>query len=462
MNREEQVFSLSQLSAIVAGVFRMHFSGERYWVTAEVIGLKVSRGHCYLQLAEKDELGSNPKAEFRGIIWAGLFNILHPRFTRETGTPLREQMQVLLQVEVQYHERYGLSLIVHDIDATYTLGRMELERRKTLERLRREGLLERNRSLPLPVSLQRIAVISAEDSKGYQDFISTLQGNPYGYSFHITLFSALLQGDLAAADIIRQLGKIASRSAAYDAVCIVRGGGGASSLECFNEYSLAAEIARHPLPLITGIGHMANRSVCDEVAHTARITPTDVASFIIDQQAALEAALEECWENIRLIAGECLSTEKEEMANSAQRLVSDTRLRLAREQRLLDQEAFGLRHLLQQKVSGENTRLFQLPVRVRSAVLRYREREESLLLSALRKTGSIAERILERNQTLLSDREARIRLLDPAQVLRRGYSYTLLNNKVLTDPADAKEGDEIKTILSKGEIISTVSSKKNG
>jgi exodeoxyribonuclease VII large subunit len=196
VNTTPNILKLSELSAIVAGIFRMHFSGERYWVTAEIVGLKISRGHCYLQLVEKDEMGSTPKAEFRGIIWAGTYDRIHPRFVKTTGTPLREQMQVLLQVEVQYHERFGMSLVVQDIDPAFTLGQLEMERRQTIERLRKEGLLERNKSLDLPVSLQRIAVISAEDSKGYEDFVTRLNTNVYGYTFHLTLYTSLLQGDL--------------------------------------------------------------------------------------------------------------------------------------------------------------------------------------------------------------------------------------------------------------------------
>jgi len=158
--------SLSALAKHISNVFRKEFSFERYWVTAEIIGMKISKGHCYLQLVEKDERGVMPKAEFRAMIWSSMFDVLHRRFMIETGTRLQEQVQILCKVEVQFHERYGLSLIVHDLDPSYTLGKLEMERRQTIDRLRKEGVYDLNKQKHLPEAIQTIAVISAEDSRG--------------------------------------------------------------------------------------------------------------------------------------------------------------------------------------------------------------------------------------------------------------------------------------------------------
>jgi exodeoxyribonuclease VII large subunit len=461
VNTTPNILKLSELSAIVAGIFRMHFSGERYWVTAEIVGLKISRGHCYLQLVEKDEMGSTPKAEFRGIIWAGTYDRIHPRFVKTTGTPLREQMQVLLQVEVQYHERFGMSLVVQDIDPAFTLGQLEMERRQTIERLRKEGLLERNKSLDLPVSLQRIAVISAEDSKGYEDFVTRLNTNVYGYTFHLTLYTSLLQGDLAAGDILTKLSHIKTDLPVkdFDAVVIVRGGGGASSLECFNNYLLAAGIARFPLPVITGIGHQANKSVVDEVAHTDRMTPTDVANFLIEHQSAFEGTTESYWQQIREMAEEILRYEQEYVATSTHRLSSSVRLDLSKAGRTLDQSAFSLKHLLQGRLIHEQHTVEQFHQYLKKELLLFRQLETAALEEITSRLKNGITSFLQSNEQELINNEATVRLLDPAEVLRRGYSYTLYNGKAISNPEDVKDGDRITTVLQQGELQSIVNKK---
>ncbi len=461
MSTEGGIIRLSELSAIVAEVFSNHFSGERYWVSAEIIGLKVSRGHCYLQLAEKDENGSTPKAEFRGIIWAFQYERIANRFFRSTGSPLREQIQVLIQVEVQYHERYGLSLLVQDIDPAYTLGQLEMERRQTIEKLRKAGLYDRNKQVELPVSLQRIAVISAEDSKGYEDFYTRLNTNVYGYTFHIQLYTSLLQGDLAAGDIVAKLQHIRADTITkqFDAVAIVRGGGGASSLECFNNYFLAEAIATFPLPVITGIGHQANRSVVDEVAHTDRMTPTDVANFLIEHQAAFEGLTESYWQQIREMAEEILRYEQEYVATSTHRLNNSVRLDLSGAGRKLDQCAFSLKHLLQGRLINEQHALGQFHQQMKKELLLFRQLEMAALEeNTVRLKNSIAA-LLQNSEKELIKNEATVRLLDPAEVLRRGYSYTLYNGKAISSPEDVKEGDRITTVLQQGELQSIVNKK---
>ncbi len=458
MQEMGDVLSLSELSAIVAGVFRQHFSGRRYWVKSEIVGLKISRGHCYLQLAEKDETGSTPKAEFRGIIWGGTYDRIHPRFMKATGSPLREQMQVLFQVEVQYHERYGMSLVVQDIDPAFTLGQLEMERRQTLERLRKEGLLERNKALELPVSLQRIAVISAEDSRGFEDFHTRLTTNVYGYTFHLTLYTSLLQGDLAAGDILTRLARIKDEipRKRFDAVVIVRGGGGASSLECFNNYLLAAGIARFPLPVITGIGHQANKSVVDEVAHTDRMTPTDVANFLIEHQAAFEGTTESYWQQIREMALDMLLFEKESTATAIHRLENTVRLGISREARVLDQSSFTLKHTLQRTLLGGRHSLEQLQQRLKKEARLFLQLENAALAEHSTSLQTATGALLHlREQGLLST-EAKVRLLDPVEVLRRGYSYTLHHGKAIRSPGEVKTGDTITTVLQHGELLSTV------
>lgn len=464
MSDETGVLRLSELSAIVAGVFSMHFSGERYWVSAEIIGLKVSRGHCYLQLAEKDELGSTPKAEFRGIIWSFNFERISNRFFRSTGSPLREQMQVLIQVEVQYHERYGLSLLVQDIDPAYTLGQLEMERRQTVEKLRKAGIYDRNKQLELPAALQRIAVISAEDSKGYEDFITRLNTNAYGYTFHITLYTSLLQGDLAAGDIVAKLQRIKADtlSKQYDAVAIVRGGGGASSLECFNNYFLAEAIATLPLPVITGIGHQANKSVADEVAHTDRMTPTDVANFLIEHQITYEGEMESLWEQIRELSVETITLQKEFLQSAVTTLQREVRQGISDELRRTDQQSFALRHLLQSVLLREQNDLQQAILQLRRETRQFFHlaySEHDVFSNELQHR---APALLARHEEQLQLAEKQLRMLDPAEVLKRGYSYTLHNGNIVTNAAQLKPGDSVRTVFHTGSADATINDTHHG
>ena len=458
------VLRLSELSAIVAGVFSMHFGGERFWVSAEIIGLKMSRGHCYLQLAEKDENGSTPKAEFRGIIWAFQYERISNRFFRSTGSPLRENIQVLIQVEVQYHERYGLSLLVHDIDPAYTLGQLEMERRQTIEKLRKAGLYDRNKQVELPVSLQRIAVISAEDSKGYEDFFTRLNTNAYGYTYHITLYTSLLQGDLAAGDIVAKLQRIKADmlTKQFDAVAIVRGGGGASSLECFNNYFLAEAIATFPLPVITGIGHQANKSVADEVAHTDRMTPTDVANFLIEHQTEYEGEMESLWEQIRELSVETISLQKEFLQTAVITLQREVRQGISDELRRTDQQSFALRHLLQSVLLREENDLRQAVQELKRETRQFFHLEHSEYDQFNDQLKRKAPAIIAKHDDQLAFAEKQLRMLDPAEVLKRGYSYTLHKGEIVTDAAQLKSGDIINTVFHNGSASSTINETNHG
>lgn len=462
MQSTPSILKLSELSAIVAGIFQMHFSGERFWVTAEITGLKVSRGHCYLQLAEKDDVGATPKAEFRGIIWANSFSRIHPRFAKATGQSLREQMQVLLQVEVQYHERYGMSLIVHDIDESFTMGQLELERRQTIERLKKDGIFDKNKLRELPTSLQNIAIISAEDARGYEDFFTRLTKNVYEYSFNCTLYTSLLQGDLAAGDIISKLNriKIDHTSKKFDAVVIVRGGGSASSLECFNDYFLARNIATFPLPIITGIGHQADKSVVDEVAHTDRMTPTDVANFLIEHQMELEGSLDDKWNRIRELANEILEEESEFVSNAVWQLQQSTKLDLNKASRNLDNLAFSLRHLWQGLLIQEQNFLENYFTLYKKELRQYFNIEKEHGVEMLAQLQHLIKNISKQEDQWLQNSESKLRLLDPKEILKRGYSYTMLNGKIITNTNEINTGDEISTQLFQGEIISIIKNKK--
>jgi exodeoxyribonuclease VII large subunit len=464
LSTENSILTLSTLARHISNVVKETFGTARFWVVAEVIGLKVSRGHCYLQLAEKDEFTVTPKAEFRAIIWANNFEHLHERFQKETGGVLREQLQILCCVEVQFHERYGLSLIVHDLDPSYTLGQLELQRRKTVERLKQEGIYSLNKNRVLPDVIQRIAVISAEDSRGYEDFIKRLTENPYGYKFEVKLYPSLLQGDMAAGAIISKLIAIYDHLTVqpFDAVLIVRGGGGASSLACFDDYQLARAVARFPLPVLTGIGHTANQSVVDEVANTSVITPTDAAVFLVNHMAAFESDIVMLWQQMESLLSDRLDEEREFIKDAGNLLAVNTRHALAGEKQSVEAIIIQCRYLASQFIVAEKQNINVSAGALSTSVKYIADRQLQELNYSVQSLIRIAKEKPRSTGELLNTMESRIRLLDPVNVLKRGYSYTLKDNRIVNDVSGLKEGDLIKTILANGEINSNITKINHG
>lgn len=273
--------SLLQLQEEIGSSLEGHFS-EDVWVLAEVSDLKERSGHCYLTLVEKDSGGTALKAKVSAIVWASSWRLMKPYFESETGQRLTAGMKILVLVQVRYSALYGLSLIVSDIDASFTIGELELARQRTILRLQEEGMMEMNSSLELPRLPRRLAVVSGEGAAGYRDFMRHLHENEYGYRFYTELYPALMQGADAPASIVSALEKISERVEEYDAVLIMRGGGGAMDLVCYDDYELAVHVAQFPIPVLTGIGHDHDYHVVDMVACINVKTPTALADFIVD------------------------------------------------------------------------------------------------------------------------------------------------------------------------------------
>ena len=253
---------------------------KRVWIKAEVSAIKArSGGPCYMELSQSDGNGLIAKAS--AIIWSSKYRFIAPYFESVTGSPLAEGMAVLVEVQVNYSQLYGLSLIINDIDPEYSVGVKELERQKTIERLQKEGLMGLQKELQLPLLPYRLAVISAEDAAGYRDFMRHVEENPYGFRLDISLYPALMQGADCPSSIIAAMDAVMEDADGYDAVLILRGGGAKLDLACYDDYSLAAVIAQYPLPVLTAIGHDQDYHVCDMVAHEFVKTPTALADFII-------------------------------------------------------------------------------------------------------------------------------------------------------------------------------------
>ena len=317
---------------------------KRIWVKAEVGAVKARNGgHCYLELSQSSDKGLVAKTS--AIIWSSKYRIIAPYFESVTGSPLQEGMVVLVQVQVNYSELYGLSLIIDDIDPEYSLGIKELERQKTIERLQREGLMGMQKGLELPLLPYRIAVISAADAAGYRDFMQHISENPYGFTVEPVLFPALMQGADCPASIISALDAIMDSGQDWDAVLILRGGGAKLDLACFDDYSLAAVIAQYPLPVLTAIGHDQDFHVCDMVAHEFLKTPTALADFILD----------------------IYQSEDERISTLETRVRLGMTNRLYREEALLDSLAARVKGAFQLKVAAMESALNVLQARIEAA-----------------------------------------------------------------------------------------------
>lgn len=407
-------YSLYELNTAIKSAISTAFS-EAYWVTAEIAELKCNqRGHCYLELVEKDD--AKTVAQTKATIWAYEYRKLSHKFQAATNESIRPGMKIMLLAVVNFHEVYGLSLNIRDIDPTYTLGEMARKRKEVIERLRKEGLLELNKGLPLPLVPQRVAVISSPTAAGYGDFFAQLDTNRYGYKFVHVLFPALVQGLDAEGSIIGALRKIAKYRHLFDVAVIIRGGGSAVDLSCFDNYDLAAEIAGCPLPVITGIGHEKDDTVADIVAHTRMKTPTAVAEFLVSGLRGFEDNVIDIRNRIKTYTA---------------RLLQDLRYRLY-------SLARHLGHVPGRAVSAQLNKLL-------------------LLQSSLR---NLATRRIQKVDHTLDRTEQALRLLDPVNVLRRGYSITRHDGKILKDASLVNKGASIDTTLYKGNIVSIVGTQR--
>lgn len=283
------------------------------WICADLSDVNVRGGHCYLELLEKDERTGATVAKMRGIIWANRFAYLRQKFVQVTGQDLRSGLKVMLEVSVNYHEQYGISLIITDIDPSYTLGDMERLRREILTRLKAEGIIDMNKQLEFPVVPQRIAIVSAAGAAGYGDFMNQLHNNAYGLQFYTCLFPAVMQGKETVPSVTAALDRINRHIDLFDCVVIIRGGGSTSDLNSFDDYNLAAHVAQFPLPVVVGIGHERDVTILDYVACRRVKTPTAAAELLIGCGVEALAHIDELRETIVSIAREYITQAQLQM-----------------------------------------------------------------------------------------------------------------------------------------------------
>ncbi|MFA7155632.1 MAG: exodeoxyribonuclease VII large subunit [Proteiniphilum sp.] len=405
-------YSLSELNRRVKDVLRDHLP-ETYWLRAETSDVRRNQnGHCYLEFVEKDADKQHIVARARGMIWSNVFQMLSAYFEAETGQSFTSGLNVLVRVSVDFHELYGFSLTVVDIEPSFTLGEIARNRQQVLRQLQEEGVLTLNRELELPELTLCIAVISSPTAAGYGDFCDQLARNSGGFAFQTRLFPAIMQGERSESSIIAALEKVYGYSHLFDAVAIIRGGGATSDLNCFDSYALAVNVAQFPLPVVSGIGHERDVTVLDHVAHTRAKTPTAVAEFFIGH----------------------ITQTATELADLGERLIGQARSLLQEEVsqlRLLTREAVHLSSLLLQK---ETALVQKISDRMRH---------------------QLNQRMQEQRHQVEST-EQYIRMVSPVNVLKRGYTLTTRQGRIISSLKSLSPDDVIETHFRDGVATSVV------
>lgn len=474
----EQQFTLSALQGRVKNSLEDAFPGP-VWVIAEISEMTVNRsGHCYLDLIETAAGTDTVIARCRATIWSYTFRILRPYFETTTGQTFKEGLKVLLQAKVEYHEVYGFSLNVRDVDPVYTLGDLARQRREIIRRLEEDGVLEMNRELELPLVPQRIAVISSPTAAGLQDFLDQLHNNPHKFIFYTRLFPAVMQGNEAPRSIMNALDQVYEYEDLFDAVVIIRGGGAQIDLACFDQYDLAFHVAQFPLPVITGIGHDKDDTVVDLVAHTRMKTPTAVAEFLISGALRFSEELKELEKQFTELVSDQLEENKNRLNDAADQLNHLVNRMIVAQRNRLNIARIHLANFSGTFLKDQQSKLGRLRLELKNNTGRFSIRQNHLLeQSGNRLNFSFREQVLKNKNLLnqfqnlvkirsletirtekknLVSIQEKLRLVDPQNILKRGYSLTMMNGKILKSVQLVKEGDRLETWLSDGKLESTV------
>lgn len=406
---------------------------DLYWVRAEISSIQVNR-HCYLELVQKDERGRGIMAKARAQIWANTWFTLKSHFEHITRQTLSAGMEVLVQVEVTFHELYGYSLTITDIDPTYTLGDIARRRLEIIQTLKDEGVFEMNKELPIPRLLQRIAVISSATAAGYGDFCDQLHNNKSKLAFQTKLFPAIMQGNDVESSVIKALNAIAEEQDSWDVVVIIRGGGSVTDLSGFDSLALAENVAQFPIPIITGIGHERDDTVIDLVSHTRVKTPTAAAEFLILHQ----------------------QEELTELTDLADRLYSSINNILQHNKVKLTLMTNKLPNLLEVIKTRETSRLEHILFNIQSHSIQRMTNEKGMIDNKEQRLFSAVENIMSAQRHKLELLQTKMDSSDPQRILNLGFSITRIDGKAVKDASILQDGQTIETVLKNGNIVSIV------
>ncbi|MBO4870480.1 MAG: exodeoxyribonuclease VII large subunit [Muribaculaceae bacterium] len=434
----DQAVPLSVFNGRIKETLNYQEELQGQWVKAETSDVQVRKGHCYMELIEKNPDTGVTIARVQALIWANVFVGLNANFTSVTGQTFASGMKVMVKVSANFHEQFGLKLVISDINPEFTLGDMARQRREIIERLTREGVIDMNKTLPWPAVPQRIAIISAAGAAGFGDFMNQLENNSYGLKFYPCLFTAMMQGAKTAPSILSALERINAHSDLFDCVVVIRGGGSTSDLNSFDNYELAATIAQFPIPVIVGIGHERDVTVLDYVAAMRVKTPTAAAEYLIQRGSDALAHLTELGNAIISTARDMVARSREQLAYYASIIPSTAR-------RIMDTSKLRLDHFQQNiplsvgnRLGSERTRLEHRVENIRDNVARIMM-QEKMRLDAL---------------------NDKVTLLSPRNILNRGYSLTVHNGQYITDATQLQPGDVITTHFRDGSARAVVQSTK--
>lgn len=429
----ETAISLVEFNRRIGGLLH-DASVQRCWVVAETSDVRQSGGHCYLELVQKDAQTGQTLARMRGIVWASVYARLRCEFERATGQPFASGMNVMVEVSANFHEQYGLSVVITGINPTYTLGDMARQRLEILNRLRSEGIIDMNKQLPWADVAQRVAVISAAGAAGYGDFMNQLHNNPSGIKFYTCLFPAVMQGQSTVTSVIAALERINDYADLFDCVVIIRGGGSTSDLNSFDNYDLAANVAQFPLPVICGIGHDRDNTVVDSVASVRVKTPTAAAEWLLDRaQSALDH----------------VNALTDMVVDSATQMLSGARQQLA-------YFTSGIPLMADNIVVRHRARLQQIAAAIPVVAVRRIDGAGKDLAFASQRVAMAARQCVANERQRVTGLEKQVELLSPDRVLRRGYSLTLRDGYVVTSASSLRAGDSLVTRFADGERTSVV------
>ncbi|MBU1009384.1 MAG: exodeoxyribonuclease VII large subunit [Bacteroidetes bacterium] len=451
---DKKVFSLIEVASSIKATLANRY-GSPFWLKAEMnkLNFYAHSGHCYPDLLQKSD--GKVLAQMKAIIWKSDYERIAAMFLSQTGEALRDGMNVVVLADIGFDANHGLNLHISDIDPDFTLGQLEGEKRRCIEKLSQEGIINNNKQLPFPVLPKRLAIISVESSKGYADFIKLTESRMRGFTMQHMLFPALLQGDKAVGQILRQLARIRTVAHHFDLVAIIRGGGGDVGLSCYNDYTLASAIARFPLPVITGIGHATNETVCEMVANTNAITPSELADLLLERFEGFSEKLQ--------FAATQIARSRWFIRDSRQELKLQQHLLFAATRKLIS-DSRNIQHACSHTLSGDaklqlvhaqhaaSNSLFQLKLSSHQLL----DANKQQFKNFRQGLNNACLGLVDVNKHLLRQHERTLDLLNPENLLRKGYSMTLLHGKLVTNASELAIGDTITTRLADGSIDSNI------
>lgn len=456
---DKKIFSLLEVTLSIQKTLSARYKSS-FWVKAEMNKLNYypHSGHCYPDLVEK--LDGKVIAQIKSTLWKDDYSRINHNFLNVLKAPLKDGIKMLFCAKITFDPVHGLALRIIDIDPVFSLGELEREKQETIERLKKEGIFSKNKTLTLPLVPQRMAIISVQTSKGYADFLKMIDDNPWRYKFFHVLFPSLLQGDKAVESISYQLNRIRKVISHFDVVAIIRGGGGDVGLSCFNDYQLSKQIALFPIPVITGIGHATNETVVEMIAFKNAITPTELADYLLQKFHNFSVPIQKAEEKLVDKARRIITEERLKFQNTAKYFRSVTDNILIRSHHEIHHHLRGLfqqsnLYLLREKQSHSS-----MVYKIRSGTLSFcniRKQDIKHFMLSLRK--DIASTLKYENSEM-ANMVRSVANMHPENVLKRGYSITMINGKAITRLREVKETDILHTLLIDGSIISEVKSIK--